>query len=214
MMNLIISYLIFFISDVEPPGTIKVNNIYFDKTETQNIHWLEFLYYKKQELDSVNYLKLLPESANNWYDIPDRRFEPIVFITYNQAIEYCKWRSLVVSNKLGREVVYRLPTKEEWRLVAENVIKSNHKSISEDLQKTKAKIKKSPNHYVIQSIEKPKNRVYYLFDNVSEMTIEKGIGIGSNNYQLTDLESNLTTLINYDSPNLYLGFRCVAEFKN
>src|SRR5690606_32449531 len=80
-----------------PPGTIKVKDYYVDQFEMTNIDWLEFLHYKKQEVDSVAYQKLLPDSTNTWYTLKEHRFDPLVLVTYEQALEYCKWRSAVVS---------------------------------------------------------------------------------------------------------------------
>ena len=59
----------------------------------------------------------------------------------------------------------------------------------------------------------PKSRVYDLFGNVSEMTVEEGVALGSNNLELTNQEADLYSVVAYDSANSYLGFRCVAEIK-
>ena len=45
--------------DHTPPGTARVKNYFVDKKEIQNIDWLEFLYYKRFELDSSEIKKLL-----------------------------------------------------------------------------------------------------------------------------------------------------------
>ena len=55
--------------------------------------------------------------------------------------------------------------------------------------------------------------MYDLFGNVSEMTVEEGVALGSNNLELTNHEADLYSVVAYDSANSYLGFRCVAEMK-
>ncbi|MEJ8804194.1 hypothetical protein [Pontibacter sp. H249] len=75
------------------------------------------------------------------------------------------------------------------------------------------RIKKHKEQYYLEESKKDKKRLYNLFDNVSEMTQAKSIAMGANNYQLTELENNLTQIIKYDAPNIYIGFRCIAEFE-
>lgn len=55
--------------------------------------------------------------------------------------------------------------------------------------------------------------MYDLFGNVSEMTLEEGVALGSNNLELTNYKADLYSVVAYDSANSYLGFRCVAEMK-
>jgi formylglycine-generating enzyme required for sulfatase activity len=156
--------------------------------------------------------KLLPHPANSGYSFAENRYKPIVLITYEQAIAYCAWRSKFVSGLLGKKIKYRLPTATEWKEIAEEVIKNDIKQIEIDLTETKKLIQKDSGQYVVIGIEKPKSRIYNLFDNVSEMTLDKGIAMGSNNYNLDDLKTNLTNVVyHYNATNSYLGFRCVAE---
>lgn len=212
-MTIILTFVLLFNLNNNPPGTIKVKNYFVDKTEIQNIHWLEYIYHKGQTLDSIEIQKLLPDSTNFWYSIPENRFKPIVLITYEQALDYCQWRSQVVSEKIGKKVTYRLPTKIEWKDIVEELIKYDVKHIEEEIKEAKQKIKKDTTQYTLIDREKPKARVYDLFDNVTEMTFEKGIAVGSNNYDLTDPQTNMTRLIRYNAPNIYLGFRCIAEIE-
>lgn len=212
-MTIILTFVLLFNLNNNPPGTIKVKNYFVDKTEIQNIHWLEYIYHKGQTLDSIEIQKLLPDSTNFWYSIPENRFKPIVLITYEQALDYCQWRSQVVSEKIGKKVTYRLPTKIEWKDIVEELIKYDVKHIEEEIKEAKQKIKKDTTQYTLIDRERPKAKVYDLFDNVTEMTSEKGIAVGSNNYDLTDPQKNMTRLIRYNAPNIYLGFRCIAEIE-
>lgn len=212
-MKTIFTFILLFNLNKYPPGTIKIKTLLVDKTEILNIHWMEYLYYKRQELDANRFKKLLPDSSNIWYTNPEHRFKPVALITYEQALDYCTWRSKAVSEKLGKKITYRLPTIAEWKEIAEEVMKNDLKRIEKALEETKKRIRKDSTQYLLNEIAKPKSRIYNMFDNVSEMTLEKGIAMGSNNYELTDAKANLTRLIKYNSPNAYLGFRCVAEME-
>ena len=205
--------ILLFSSIDNPPGTIRIKDHFVDRTEIQNIHWLEYIHYKSQEIDSIEVKKLLPDSSNVWYSIPDNRYKPIVLITYEQALDYCAWRSKVVSERIGKKVTYRLPTTAEWKDIAEEIIRIAPKQIKKELEETKQTVKKDSGQYILIDREKPKTRIYDMFGNVTEMTLEKGIAMGSNNYELADTKTNLTKLIKYNSANTYLGFRCVAEME-
>ncbi len=198
-----------------PHATIKIGDIYIDKTEVSNIHWLEYLYYKGLELEDDALRKLLPDSNNNWFRIPSHRYEPITLITYQQAIDYCKWRSEVVSDRFGIEVTYRLPTIVEWELVATTVLDKKGPKIIKELDAFKKSLKEQGNPYFLVNrvLPLPENKVYDLFSNVSEMTFAEGVAKGSNNNNILTAGSLLKD-VNYQRPHAYLGFRCVAEVKN
>ena len=146
-MKTILTFILLFSLSDNPPGTIKIKNHFVDKTEIQNIHWLEYIYYKRQELDSIEIQKLLPDSSNLWYSIPDNRFKPIVLITYEQALDYCVWRSKAVSERTGKKVTYRLPTTNEWKEIAEEIINTDLKQIEKELEEAKKLIKKDSTQY-------------------------------------------------------------------
>jgi uncharacterized protein (TIGR02145 family) len=197
----------------DPPGTIRIKNHFVDRTELLNIHWLEYLHFRARELDPAEIQKLLPDSANLWYTLPENRFKPIVSITHEQALEYCAWRSKMMSKKLGRKVTFRLPTTSEWKEIAEEIMKTDLKQTEKELKATRRTMAKKKGQYAFTATKEPQSKVYHMFDNVSEMTVEKGTAMGSNNYDLTDLKTNLTRVIKYNSPTTHLGFRCVAEMQ-
>jgi formylglycine-generating enzyme required for sulfatase activity len=205
------SYLIF--QNENPPGTIAVGDFYVDKTEILNIHWLEYQYYLKKELDESEYWKISPDSSNNWYELRETRYEPTTLITYEQAKAYCEWRSEVVSENFGIDITYRLPTEIEWDLIAETIISKEREKIIRSLNKLNKSLVKKKDQYFLQKRESPGNNLYDLFSNVSEMTATKGIAKGGNNVQLFELE-NINQTIKYNEPNPYLGFHCIAEIRN
>ena len=212
-MTTILTFILLFSLNNNPPGTIKIKNYYVDRTEIQNIAWLEYLYHKAKVLDSVEMQRLLPDSSNHWYQIPDNRFKPLVLITYEQALDFCAWRSEFVSKRLGKKITYRLPTTTEWKDIAEEIVKNDLKQIEKELAVANKMVKKASGQYNFTDTEKPTSRIYNMFDNVTEMTLEKGIAMGSNNHELTDLKTNLTRLIKYNSSTSDLGFRCIAEIE-
>lgn len=113
-----------------PPNTIWLSsNLYIDKTEIANIHWLEYLHYLEKDSGKVYYKNALPDTSvwlaygdslrwKHYLRYPAYRYFPVVGVTQAQAINYCRWRSEVVSAKRSSEskvsFVYRLPTEAEW----------------------------------------------------------------------------------------------------
>ena len=134
-------------------------------------------------------------------------------ITYEQAVECCTWRSQLVSDKFGQKIVYRLPSPTEWKEIAEDIIVHDLKRNEKDLKQIIKRFEKHPSDYFLIDQIENNSIAYDLFDNVTEMTSEKGVAMGSNNFELTEIRVNLSRIIKYEIPNPYLGFRCVAEFK-
>lgn len=210
-------YLLIFVSlfsqpEKPPYGTVNVNGIFIDQQETQNIHWLEYIYFMRPKLDAIQYKALLPDSINNWYDHPTKRLQPIVYLSYDQVLKYCEWRSKIVSDKMNRKVVYRLPTISEWRKVANSILTTDYKLARKNLRKTLLNRQNQTNQFLTNSIYNSKGEVLNMFDNVSEMTDQNGIAVGANNSDLIDLEQNLIKTYGYDMPSFYIGFRCIAEY--
>lgn len=193
-----------------PPGTVKLGHLYIDKTEVMNVHWLEYMYLDK--IDSVELLSRMPDSSNTWYNTQYGRFMPITLITYEQALGYCQWRSEVVSKRLGFTVRYRLPTADEWVLIAQTVLYKNEKQVMKDLGQLKRKLEEMQGAYHLESRDYEIDKVYDLFSNVSEMTSTPGIAKGGNNYSLLERNQLLKDLA-YTEISPYLGFRCIAEFE-
>lgn len=232
-MTLLIFFAVFLTNIQEriiPPGTIQVGDIYVDQNEVLNLHYIEFLYYKKLELEPNEYDKLVPVETQVQngilirHELPANRYKPVVGITYKQASEYSKWRSEFVSKKLGKEIKYRLPSIEEWNEIAQFVIDSYPNKVEKEIKKAKKAILKHDSELLIfeSKASRKKSRspneynlkgIYNYFDSVSEMTSEVGIAKGANNSDLVDLQENLNRIINYDSANVYIGFRCVADME-
>jgi formylglycine-generating enzyme required for sulfatase activity len=132
-----------------PPGTIQVNDTLFaDITEVANMHWREYLYFL-QDTESPELNKAFPDTlvwddslislngmVRYYFRHPSFNEYPVVGVSYEQAIAFCKWRTfmanfgLYVREKKIRDwrahledsipihFYYRLPTKKEWEQIA------------------------------------------------------------------------------------------------
>ncbi|BDD02848.1 SUMF1/EgtB/PvdO family nonheme iron enzyme [Aureibacter tunicatorum] len=195
----------------KPPNMIEISGLFVDKSEVSNIHWMEFLYHVRNNLSRKEYLKLLPLDDSKVFENENFRYYPITNITYEQALAYCKWRTEFVErfNKSDKKFVFRLITPEEWVLIGKVLLEKNYKKLNNYYLKSaeiNAGVLKS---YGSESFHT--SGIYNFFDNVSEMTLRKGVAMGASQEVFISPEESLVKLMNYDYPSPYLGFRCVAE---
>ncbi|MBK8344428.1 MAG: SUMF1/EgtB/PvdO family nonheme iron enzyme [Bacteroidetes bacterium] len=160
--------------------------------------WREFLCFEKQN-DSNNYNKLVPDSAS-WYKVYSGNYlkpndfdnYPVVGIDFFQVSLFCEWRSEVVSKRTGKEIIYYLPSKEEFNLAVDFFNKNEFTAKLSD----------------VHIIDK-KSKVKGLCSNVSEMTNVEGFAIGANwNSESASCYLQST----YTENSEYVGFRCFAKF--
>ena len=183
-----------------PAGTSGVpglSNTFLDKTEVTNIAWKEYLYDLKEGEgeNSEEYQQSLPdlavwEMAYGENFIISKSFDdyPLVGVSYQQAVAYCKWRSEQVSEKEHRKIVYTLPSLKEYKMVTGG--KTENK-MAEGLYSTDFGFRTFSG----------------ICENAAEMTINEGISIAGSN-RTTCLE-----LKEYHAPSPSLGFRCMAVLK-
>lgn len=223
-----------------PPGTVQItNNLYFDATEITNFNWKEYLNWQTKIYGktSKEYKKALPDTTvwdelnkaytTHYYSHPAYNNYPVVGISYEQAVAYCKWRTDRVKQLFkpsdAKDFIYRLPTKAEWEKVANAGYSSINAKKDGDkhkfnLKKSKADLegvagKLNDNADVTAPIESywPNNYgIYNIIGNVAEMIQEKGVAKGGS-WKHTAEQSNLTKQISYTKPTSWLGFRCVCE---
>lgn len=131
------------------PGVVKVNEyLYYDQTEVSNADWLEYLQWLEQRTEgkaSSAYLSALPDTAvwnigeasgapyvRYYLRHPAYAAYPVVGVTWQQATEYCAWRTervrrqIEASDKAGDAPMYfayRLPTQEEFESMYDNATK-------------------------------------------------------------------------------------------
>jgi formylglycine-generating enzyme required for sulfatase activity/serine/threonine protein kinase len=86
-----------------PAHLIVVKSFAIDKTEVTNVEYAEFVRETKHQP---------PSNWTNGEAVPGSEMLPVVNVSYEDAVEFAKWRS----KRDGK--TYRLPTEEEWEYAA------------------------------------------------------------------------------------------------
>lgn len=231
-----------------PPGTIQINDTLFaDETEVTNSSWMEYEYWTKAiyGANSKDHLATLPDTlvwreklsynepyVQYYYRHPAYKDFPVIGISYEQAIAYCKWRTERVRTHLTikkdfthQHFEYRLPTKAEWERLAETssfVLKNNEKNEKGKFQLNCISPLENENQMPtgtgdivapVQSYEKNFLGFYNMLGNVAEMVLENGICKGGSWRNRLE-ECRVGKNQEYTKPNSWTGFRCVCVIKN
>ena len=244
-------------AQINPSGTVKIKgNIYIDKTEVSNFDWREYVMWleKTYGKTAMEYRNALPdtlvwkekESFNEpytqyYYSHPAYNDYPVVGISYEQAVQYCKWRTERVKELFETKMLtdkknvyptnfeYRLPTKEEWEAAA----KIGYSEKIQQQLNTKykgqilANLKRNKEDNVVVAGNIPDNAditapvksywpnaagCYNLIGNVAEMINQQGLAKGGS-WKNEPSEVYIEKDLTYIKPTAWLGFRCVAEIK-
>ncbi len=67
--------------------------------------------YEKAKIDTA---RAMPELPTNYFSQPSYLYNPVACISYEGAILFCSW----LTEKMGGEWEYTLPTKEQWKYAA------------------------------------------------------------------------------------------------
>jgi len=241
-----------------PPGTVVINDTLFaDEAEVSNFAWNGFVQYNKKKYgaNSKEYISSLPDTTvweeklrfgqpymACYFSHPVYKDYPIVGVSYEQAVSFCKWRServnywLSIKSKKQKynldsvyngvfKYEYRLPTKQEWESFAMiGPTKIRVKTIHKDgKKKTKSWTdwrgclsSDSSNYFnpwTVYGFYTNKLKMYNLFGNVSEMVLEKGIAKGGS-FVNTEKEAFVLNDFPYSKPSANIGFRCVCVKRN
>lgn len=218
-----------------PPGTVKITDrLFFDQCEISNFSWREFEYSISLQYGkgSPEHLAVMPD-PNVWmkgaikrpvkvleyYTQPQYRDYPVVGISYEQALAFCKWRTSMVKMFFAKvyhtefKMEYRLPTQEEWELVAyweSGKISDFDKAKPESCHLLADTFSTGP--VPVNSFPKGIFGMHHLIGNVAEMTMEKNKSKGGSWQHKSD-EARIGKVQVYEEPNKWLGFRCVCVFK-
>ena len=234
-----------------PPGTVQINDTLFaDETEISNFSWREFEYWTmiKFGKNSKEHVAVMPDttvwrqpnSSNEpyvqyYYRHLAYKDYPVVGISYEQAIQFCEWRTARVKefcsiSKKYQNINfhYRLPSKQEW----ESLTFNGQFEFSNNGKDEKGYMKMNVRRETVKKFEDDKVydsggvdvtapvyaykpnilKIYNLIGNVSEMVSEKGVAKGGGWINLVE-ECRIGREQNYSSPTAWLGFRCVCVVK-
>jgi len=236
---------------ITAPNCVQIkDSLFIDKTEMANIHWLQYLvaikdtssfvYYQSQKQDTaIVYEECTSGDKDfNYHNYPGTRFDPVVGVSYEQVVNFCKWRSISATEYINQmlamkkkipkekrkilenytvEFEYRLPTKEEWELAAgqiDTVIKSKGRKKRIETQsleywKKQFSVDTCFNTHWIFMFKPNEMGLYNMFGNVAEMVQEKEIAKGGH-YRMNIKDIAVEKDYLYDRPKNWLGFRCVA----
>lgn len=189
-------------------------------------------------LRSKQYCSKIKDMTLVYLRYPQFSHFPVVGISYDQAKQFCAWRTNRVnevyyvyenknvtfpidsSNVIPRRVEFRLPTEEEWEFAAKagfdtSRFENNSSKIYFNTFETAAyrKVDEDYEKFIPMknySVKPDRYNRYHLIGNVAEMTDIKGVAKGGS-YIHTLKEGYYTQRINYHRPEYWLGFRCVCE---
>ncbi len=147
-------------SDRNPAKKVKVKPFYMDRTEVTNAQYAEFVKAAADQPPPLNWRKgRIPKGKDD---------HPVTWVTYEDALEYCKWRS----EKEG--VTYRLPTESEWEYAASIDPETGTKTIypwGDEFDKSMANLVGRKTHSVSSNKnDKSPLGIYDMAGNVHEWT--------------------------------------------
>lgn len=215
---------------------------FIGKYEVSNAEYNQFLsnllrsrqddFYNLNLYDSTHWAKKFTNAfnepmVNNYHWHPAFSTYPIVNITYEAAINYCAWLTSQYNSQRKRaytQVLFRLPTEEEWKLAATSGNPKNNScfengSVTNDKKCYLANLKVKEGDFFsdgsfytasIDTYAPNKYGLYNTIGNVAEMINKKGVALGGSWYHTYE-ESVFTKTQKYTGPDPGIGFRIVME---
>lgn len=173
------------------------------------------------------------ELSVRYFDTDDFALIPIMAISHEQAVSFCDWRTEQFKKELSKmsaadraqfpkDFRFRLPTAKEWARIRfmkqeKGMIKTIQKITASTTKAYKVKknalINDNPKLSHVYNQLDDKLAMYNLFNNVAEMTAEKGVAMGGS-WQAGNEASKFDKEFSYGSPEAWLGFRCIFEIIN
>lgn len=217
-------------------------NLWASETEVSNLDYRGFLDNLKRSRNEELYQKCLYDSAqwkekfnysynepmvHNYHWHPAYDNYPVVNISYEAAQEYCKWLTTQYNSQRKRtytQVVFRLPAKNEWKLMATSgEISSKSCFPNDNVANAKgcylANLKVADGDYFsdgafhtakVDSYNQNDKGFYCVIGNVAEMTDKKGEAMGGSWYHTFE-ESKFDKTQKYDGADPGVGFRIIME---
>lgn len=155
------------------------------------------------------------QSLEEYLNSPVFNDNPVVCVSFNQAVEYTRWRTRIVMLKYAidcqnnkqrlkyyTKIRYRLPTPEEWNLAMDKFsgfVILNKAIFPHNIACTYPAVP-----------QKGKLQFYYVPGNVSELTEKENVAVGISWWD-KDTTANYKKKVEYFAPRDWLGFRCVCE---
>ncbi|MEQ9187660.1 MAG: SUMF1/EgtB/PvdO family nonheme iron enzyme [Cryomorphaceae bacterium] len=239
------------------PGVVKVNEyLYYDQTEVSNSDWLEYLQWLEQQTGdktSNAYRSALPDTGvwniGEGTEAPLMRYYlrhpayaayPVVGVTWQQASEYCAWRTERVMKQLASSdqasdmplyFAYRLPIQSEFETMYDNTVKLPDRVGAEG----KRKLRGSYRYTMKREVEDETNAVEIVSDNADITAPVRGIwpndfGVhhirgnvaewlsAANTYAggswMDSFDQDVKRVAQSTAPSAAIGFRCACEVAN
>lgn len=213
----------------------QVEGFYISKTEVANYEYNRFVQdiAASGNTELINKIKI---DANQWkevcgnkplvlsyYNSPLYSQYPAVNMTYDGAVEYCKWLTEKANKESSNGLIYeyRLPTRLEWIRAAEGELHRidyswggpnarNEKGcmLCQCNRSSEPKAVFDMNTYTSATNSYFPNSIglYNMNGNVAEMISEKGIAVGGS-WASKDTDVKNVSTMNYEKPSPMVGFR-------